>query len=453
MTATPTSSPPSPLSQKPRACTREACDTCRDKKAKCSGGRPCTRCAQRNIDCIYESRHYRTKRSLRDEIAVLRQKNLEKDKAIEELRRQDTNSNQDQPQLALLSPQSSVNSTHERHHAVSTASPSSRHQSPSFDAYHLPDANGAFVEPNSGSAQSYPGSRQLATDLLQADSTVSPQAVPLLNATNVSSVGYGPGFFLPWSGIPQAQGVGSMAPSESTRSFSAGLDATSLGQDVNPMFTLHNPDAYNMANNTMGVPQAGVDQPWDVYHPDKPAYAAISPVSAPDNAVLTAPTPPLSPSTSLAGLDDMTPPSPAAEHRPASRERHRLASARNWRKQKSAAADLQAAGQRVEAEHSALQSQYSEVAEQVRFVKHALLGHAACHDPAISRWLENEAQSVGGRQARPEEQVGHGTGKRNHADTVEQAGSAKSQKHVCVTCSSWTHAGRGWDWREYGYSS
>ncbi|EEY17222.1 predicted protein [Verticillium alfalfae VaMs.102] len=344
---------------------------------------------------------------------VLRQENLEKDKAIEELRRQDTNSNQDQAQLALLSPQSSVNSTHERHHAVSTArlitAPVSL-----FDAYICRRMVDSRPE-------------------IRANSTVSPQAVLLFNATSVPSVGYDHGFSLPWSGLPQAQGAGSMAPSESTRSFSAGLDATSLGQDVNPMFTLHNPDAYNMANNTMSVPQAGVDQPWDVYHPDKPAYAAISPVSAPDNAVLTAPTPPLSPSTSLAGLDDMAPPSPPTEHQPASRERHRLASARNWRKQKSAAADLQAAGQRVEAEHSALQSQYAEVAEQVRFVKHALLGHAACHDPAISRWLENEAQSVGSRQARLEEQVGHGTGKRNHADTVEQAGSMKSQKQtICA---------------------
>ncbi|RXG41621.1 hypothetical protein VDGE_02235 [Verticillium dahliae] len=435
MTATPTSSPPSPSSQKPRVCTREACDTCRDKKAKCSGDRPCTRCAQRNIDCVYESRHYRTKRSLRDEIAALRQKNLEKDEAIEELRRQDANPNpnQDRAQLALLSPQSPVYSTHDRHHAVSTAPPSSRYQSPSFDAYHLPDANGAFADPNSESAQSYSGSRQLATDLLQPDSTVSSQAVPLLNATNMPSGGYDPGFSMPWSGLSQAQGVGSMAPSESTRSFYAGLDAISLGQGVNPMFTLHNPDAYRMANKTMGVPQAGVDQPWDVYHADKPAYAAVSPVSASENATLTAPTPPLSPSTSLAGLNDMAPPSPTAEHRPASRERHRLASARNWRKQKSAAADLQAEGQRVEAEHSALQSQYAEVAEQVRFVKHALLGHAACHDPAISRWLDNEAQSVGSRQARPEEQVGHGTGKRNHADAVEQAGSAKSQKQtICA---------------------
>ncbi|CRK42271.1 hypothetical protein BN1708_008730 [Verticillium longisporum] len=431
MAATPASSPPSPSSQKLRVCTREACDTCRDKKAKCSGGRPCTRCAQRNIDCIYESRNYRTKRSLRDEIAALRQKNLEKDKAIEELRRQDANPNQDQAQLALLSPQSSVfSSTHERHHAVSTPSPSSQHQSPSFDAYHVPDANGAFADPNSESGQSYSGSWQLATNLLQADSTVSPQGVPLLNATNVPSGRYDPGFSLPWSGLSQAQGVGSMAPSELTRSFSAGLDATSLDQDVNPMFTLHNPDDYSMANNIMSVPQAGIDQPWDVYHPNKPAYAAVSPVSASENATLTAPTPPLSPSTSLAGLNDKTPPSPAAEHRPASRERHRLASARNWRKQKSATADLQAAGQRVEAEHSALQSQYAEVAEQVRFVKHALLGHAACHDPAISRWLENEAQSVGSRQARPKEQVGHGTGKRNHADAVEQAGSAKSQKQT-----------------------
>lgn len=77
-----------------------------------------------------------------------------------------------------------------------------------------------------------------------------------------------------------------------------------------------------------------------------------------------------------------------------SRERHRLASARNWHKQKQATADLQATKARVEAQHAALKEEYSEVLSQVQQVKHALLGHANCGDPAIKMWLHKEASGV-----------------------------------------------------------
>ena len=77
-----------------------------------------------------------------------------------------------------------------------------------------------------------------------------------------------------------------------------------------------------------------------------------------------------------------------------SRERHRLASARNWHKQKQATADLQATKDRVEAQHAALRNEYNDVLGQVQQVKLALLGHAGCNDPAIKMWLEREATGV-----------------------------------------------------------
>ncbi|KAM9874237.1 hypothetical protein VDGL01_11670 [Verticillium dahliae] len=77
-----------------------------------------------------------------------------------------------------------------------------------------------------------------------------------------------------------------------------------------------------------------------------------------------------------------------------SRERHRLASARNWHKQKQATADLQASKDRAEAQHAALKEVYNDVLNQVQQIKHALMGHVGCNDPAIKMWLERETNKV-----------------------------------------------------------
>lgn len=77
-----------------------------------------------------------------------------------------------------------------------------------------------------------------------------------------------------------------------------------------------------------------------------------------------------------------------------SRERHRLASARNWHKQKQASADLQATKDRVEAQHAALKEEYNDILNQVQQIKHALMGHVGCNDPAIKMWLELETNEV-----------------------------------------------------------
>ncbi|KAF6806516.1 fungal specific transcription factor domain-containing protein [Colletotrichum sojae] len=58
--------------RKSRVCTREACESCREKKAKCNGASPCSRCASRGLECRYETRSYQTKRSLKAELEDLR---------------------------------------------------------------------------------------------------------------------------------------------------------------------------------------------------------------------------------------------------------------------------------------------------------------------------------------------------------------------------------------------
>ncbi|KAF6807240.1 fungal specific transcription factor domain-containing protein [Colletotrichum plurivorum] len=74
-TTAPAPSEPTPglvARRKSRVCTREACESCREKKAKCNGASPCSRCASRGVQCRYETRSYQTKRSLKAELEDLR---------------------------------------------------------------------------------------------------------------------------------------------------------------------------------------------------------------------------------------------------------------------------------------------------------------------------------------------------------------------------------------------
>ncbi|GKT63914.1 nitrogen assimilation transcription factor nirA [Colletotrichum tofieldiae] len=73
------------------------------------------------------------------------------------------------------------------------------------------------------------------------------------------------------------------------------------------------------------------------------------------------------------------------------RERHRRASARNWQKQKQQTADLEAAMNIAEARNRELHRKYSEVLRQVMDAKNALMDHAKCNHPAINSWLRCQA--------------------------------------------------------------
>ncbi|KAK2052535.1 hypothetical protein LY76DRAFT_670621 [Colletotrichum caudatum] len=73
------------------------------------------------------------------------------------------------------------------------------------------------------------------------------------------------------------------------------------------------------------------------------------------------------------------------------RERHRRASARNWRKQKQQMADLEAAMKHVESRNRELHREYTEVLGQVMDLKNALMDHAKCNNPEINSWLRSQA--------------------------------------------------------------
>lgn len=133
-----------------------------------------------------------------------------------------------------------------------------------------------------------------------------------------------------------------------------------------------------------------------------PSLVSSGASSLPSRASFTAPPPPsgavkVQPPPTTARRQRASVSSATSTHsqpRSQSRERHRLASARNWHKQKQATVDLQATKMRVEAQHAALREEYNEVLNQVQQIKHALLGHAACNDPAIKMWLKHEADGV-----------------------------------------------------------
>ncbi|KAH7135336.1 fungal-specific transcription factor domain-containing protein [Dendryphion nanum] len=50
-----------PTDHRPKRKVTRACDTCKSKKAKCSGTQPCESCAKRGLACLYEARYLRGK--------------------------------------------------------------------------------------------------------------------------------------------------------------------------------------------------------------------------------------------------------------------------------------------------------------------------------------------------------------------------------------------------------
>ncbi|KAI0485286.1 fungal-specific transcription factor domain-containing protein [Xylariaceae sp. FL0804] len=54
-----TSSPPSGENRRKAPKASRACDTCKLKKARCSGTIPCTRCSRRHLNCVYNAEYHR----------------------------------------------------------------------------------------------------------------------------------------------------------------------------------------------------------------------------------------------------------------------------------------------------------------------------------------------------------------------------------------------------------
>jgi hypothetical protein len=143
-----------------------------------------------------------------------------------------------------------------------------------------------------------------------------------------------------------------------------------------------------------------------------PSLASSGASSLLSRASFAPPPPPAAAATRKQRASVSSATSTHSQPRSQSRERHRLASARNWHKQKQATVDLQATKMRVEAQHAALRDEYNEVLGQVQQIKHALLGHAACNDPAIKMWLKREADGVmtGYRQPEGQDMTGDSSG-------------------------------------------
>ncbi|KZL80115.1 c6 transcription factor, partial [Colletotrichum incanum] len=68
--------------RKSRVCTREACEVCREKKAKCDGERPCSRCRSRGEQCEYQTRSHQTKRSMQAELEELKGAQRQRDAVL-----------------------------------------------------------------------------------------------------------------------------------------------------------------------------------------------------------------------------------------------------------------------------------------------------------------------------------------------------------------------------------
>ncbi|TDZ37775.1 Conidial development protein fluffy [Colletotrichum trifolii] len=71
--------------RKSRVCTREACECCREKKAKCNGETPCSRCISRRLRCNYRVKASKTKRKLQEELNELKEAQRKRESLIQAL--------------------------------------------------------------------------------------------------------------------------------------------------------------------------------------------------------------------------------------------------------------------------------------------------------------------------------------------------------------------------------
>ncbi|TEA12113.1 Conidial development protein fluffy [Colletotrichum sidae] len=71
--------------RKSRVCTREACECCREKKAKCNGEKPCSRCISRGLKCNYRIKASKTKRKLQEELNELKEAQRKRESIIQAL--------------------------------------------------------------------------------------------------------------------------------------------------------------------------------------------------------------------------------------------------------------------------------------------------------------------------------------------------------------------------------
>ncbi|CRJ80669.1 hypothetical protein BN1708_000335 [Verticillium longisporum] len=503
--------------RKPRVCTREACEPCRKGRSKvsqlagecpilCDGQTPCARCSSRGLECEYQARIHRSKRSLRDEIEVLKQRQREQDALLEALQdplRRDA-------ALRMLQERSRVavamndNELGQQQTDMTIKQEERRHSDVSswnnFD-----DMRASSGSPLQGFTPSSTTRPMVSTTPQMSWTTTGPCMRPDTSVTSGMETG---AFQAPATTAAFAGQLGHFVHSGNDS------EPSPLQQQM-PMGSYPDGSAlplpFRMQNNDWNKEAASSQmssQPWmgpspamvghvplqqqqqqgkgayhvgGVYHPswEKGADFSGAPMHGPPDGMewtqgpgftpvtnpstssfppnlTTRPASPVNSRTnsssttassgttqssapsmtsataSVGGLPfspSMKPPPPVSFFEPVdesgrrqsmpdrstvtadtapiesadARERHRIASARSWSKQKSAIADLQATVSRVEAQHAALRQEYTQVLNQVHDVHNALLKHVGCNDPAISMWLkqDQEASTAGMSREKP----------------------------------------------------
>jgi hypothetical protein len=73
-------------------------------------------------------------------------------------------------------------------------------------------------------------------------------------------------------------------------------------------------------------------------------------------------------------------------------ERNRIAAYKCRQKKKEWVNELEERTKGLETRHSTLQHELNALATEVSEMKNQLMAHAGCHDPNITRWIENEAR-------------------------------------------------------------
>ncbi|KAG7141506.1 Conidial development protein fluffy like [Verticillium longisporum] len=381
--------------RKPRVCTREACEPCRKGRSKCDGQTPCARCSSRGLECEYQARIHRSKRSLRDEIEVLKQRQREQDALLEALQdplRRDA-------ALRMLQERSRVavamndNELGQQQTDMTIKQEERRHSDVSswnnFD-----DMRASSGSPLQGFTPSSTTRPMVSTTPQMSWTTTGPCMRPDTSVTSGMETGafQAPATTAAFADVLAAldgpvAGYGrSRTSAAATTTRQSPVNSRTNSSSTTASSGTTQSSAPSMTSATASV--GGL--PFSPSMKPPPPVSFFEPVdesgrrqSMPDRSTVTADTAPIESADA--------------------RERHRIASARSWSKQKSAIADLQATVSRVEAQHAALRQEYTQVLNQVHDVHNALLKHVGCNDPAISMWLkqDQEASTAGMSREKP----------------------------------------------------
>ncbi|KAM0514732.1 hypothetical protein ACHAPS_009313 [Verticillium nonalfalfae] len=436
---------------------------------QCDGQTPCARCSSRGLECEYQARIHRSKRSLRDEIEVLKQRQREQDALLEAL--QDP-----------LRRDAALHMLQERSRAAAAMNDSELGQQQTD----MPIKQEERRHSDVSSWNNFDDMRASSGSPLQGFTSSSTTRAMVSTTPQMSWTTTGPSM-RPDTSVTSGMETGAFQAPATTATFAGQLDHfVHSGNDSEPSPLQHQqmpmgsypggsapPLPFRMQNNDWNKEAASSQmssQSWmgpspgmvghvplqqqqqqgkgayhvgGVYHPswEKGPDFSGAPMNGPPDGMEWTQGPGFTPSSapsmtsatpSVGGLPfspSMKPPPSVSFFEPVdesgrrqsmpdcstvtadaapiesadARERHRIASARSWSKQKSAIADLQATVSRVEAQHAALRQEYTQVLNQVHDVHNALLKHVGCNDPAISMWLkqDQEASTAGMSREKP----------------------------------------------------